>query len=231
MRTPRPTRLPLLLCLATPLCAQTHRPPTPAPQPLPATAPTSSVAPAPPTPAESPARPATVTYTDGQLTVKADNSSLNQILGRIAQLTGVVITGGVTDERVFGSYGPAKLSQVLNDLLDGTSSNMLFIAATEDKPAQLILSSRNGGPTPPSPVAARAQQSPPSRPVYPPPPPDESYNPATQPPPPTPRPSAAEAQPSPSSQSNDSTQQSPNGVKTPQQIYNELMRLRQQQQK
>ena len=232
-----------LLLLTVTLHGQS-RPAAPSPQNLqtiPVTAPTDSP-PAPLPPAQSPPRRATVSYANGQLTVSASNSSLNQILREISRLTGVKITGGVAEERVFGDYGPAQPADVLGTLLDRTGSNMLFTASEADKPAELILSPRTGGVTPPNPNAAHfddtadddsprptpppapqpvesqsqpARQNPVAAPIQPP-PPDNNTNAAPQQP---------AAQPADSGQ-----QQSPNGVKTPQQIYDELMRLRRQTQ-
>jgi hypothetical protein len=96
---------------------------------------------------------ATVTYAAGLLNVRADNSSLNQILRAIARLTGMTITGGVTDERVFGNYGPAEPSTILATLLDGTGSNMLLREGPNNTLAELVLTPRAGGATPPNPNA------------------------------------------------------------------------------
>lgn len=125
--------------------------PTPNTQPAPiAAVPTAAVAPSAPS---TPPHRATVTYAAGLLDVRADNSSLNQILRAIGNLTGMKITGGVTDERVFGNYGPAEPSTILATLLDGTGSNMLLRESADNAPAELILTPRNGGPTPPNPNA------------------------------------------------------------------------------
>jgi hypothetical protein len=240
MHTPRPVRLTLLLTLAAPLCAQTPRP-TQYPTSLPATAPTSPQPEEKPTPAQSPANRAKVTYTDHQLTITADNSSLNQILHEVSQVAGVTITGGVAEERVFGSYGPDTPQQVLNQLLDGTNCNVLFVAATADERAQLILSPRNGAPTPPNPNAQQANENADAddQPVNPPEPPplEPESRPAlapnagtssgAAPVPQTGTQNGTQANPS---NSGDSSDQSNNGVKTPQQIYDQLMKLRQQQQ-
>jgi len=154
-------------------------------------------------------QPAHVTYTDGQLTVTASNSSLTQILRDIAHETGMKITGGVADERVFGQYGPAAPAKVLNALLDGTGSNMILVHATAATPAELVLTPRQGGVTPPNPNAYH-DDLPPPRPQYPIAPQPEGNlrgEPANTAPP-----------------------RSPNEVKTPQQIYEQLERMRQQQQ-
>ncbi|MEO6816178.1 MAG: hypothetical protein ABI177_05705 [Edaphobacter sp.] len=158
--------------------------------------------------APPPQQAAHVTFANGQLTVAASNSSLNQILRDIARETGMKITGGVTDERVFGHYGPAVPSKVLGDLLDGTSSNMLLMHATAATPAKLVLTPRLGGVTPPNPNAYH-EDPPEPRPQYP----------ITPEPPVNPR-GPANAEPA----------RSPNDVKTPQQIYEQLERMRQQQQ-
>jgi hypothetical protein len=181
----------------------------------------------PPTPEQLPPHPASVTYLDGLLTISANNSSLNQILRDISRETKTKITGGVVDERVFGEYGPASTEQILNTLLDGTGSNMLFVQSSGAAPAELILTSRGGGPTPPNPNAAaevereqriqeeiskqsiRPEQSP------------ERY--------PSPERPNTPTEGSPASNSADE-QQSPNGIKTPQQIFDQLQKLRQQQQ-
>ncbi len=105
----------------------------------------------------TPASRANVTYANGLLTVSATNSSLNQILREISRQTGMKITGGVTDERVFGNYGPGSPATILATLLDGTGSNMLLVQSngvgSNPAPAELVLTPRHGGPTPPNPNA------------------------------------------------------------------------------
>ncbi len=102
---------------------------------------------------------AQVTCTGGQIAVRADNSSLSGILRAIANCTGMRITGGVEDQRVFGNYGPAAPATILATLLDGTGSNMLLQETAADQPAVLILTPRTGGPTPPSPTAAADEEA------------------------------------------------------------------------
>jgi hypothetical protein len=97
---------------------------------------------------------ADVVYASGLLSINADNSSLNQILREIARLTGMKITGGVRDERVFGHYGPASAEVILSTLIDGNSTNVVIRETAENTPAELILTPRNGGPSPPNPSAA-----------------------------------------------------------------------------
>ena len=249
MRLLTPIRLTALslLALSAFLHAQSRIPPPSVRYPqatpsLPPTAPTTTPAstspeapPTPVTPASSPAQRAKVSYTAGQLTVSASNSSLNQILREVARLTGIKITGGVAEERVYGDYGPAEPSEVLNKLLDGTSSNMLFIAGDAGSASELILTPRTGSVTPPNPNAARFDDNDDDsqRQAAPPVPPEAQSQPAPQNPVATPITPSAPNDPNttkPAPASNDSNQQSPNGTRTPQQIYDELMRLRRQQQ-
>ena len=131
-------------------CAQSALPPT-SPTILPTAAPVTA-----PLPITAPVRvgvPAKVKYADGKLEVTADNSSLNQILREIGRLTGMTISGGVTEQRVFGTYGPAAPAEVLGDLLQGTGSNMLLHESSSSAPPELILSPRVGDVTPPNPNA------------------------------------------------------------------------------
>jgi hypothetical protein len=197
----------------------------PASSTLPAAQPTiPPPPPIPPTPSQLPPTHAQVTYTGGTLSISASNSSLNQILREISRETGIKISGGVADERVFGQYGPDAPSQILSALLDGTGSNMLLVNGNGDAPAELILTPRQGRPTPPGPNTPGS---------------DETHNPANAEPPetqseqpspdqsrPVANPPVTPGTPDPAAATTDP--QSPNGVKTPQQIYDQLQRLRQQ---
>jgi len=180
------------------------------------------------TPAQEQPKHAQIALANGILSVTADNSSLNQILRQISRETGIKIVGGVTDERVFGKYGPATPDQILAELLDGTGSNMLLVARDGATPAQLILTPRQGGPTPPNPNAQAfddkpdAQTQPASEAA----PSSTVEAPAARNGPTTP---VTPVTPDSAAPTDASQPDSPNGVKTPQQIYDQLQRLRQQQ--
>jgi hypothetical protein len=219
------------IAFAASLPAQSPRPPqasTQTPSNLPATpATTPDPPPVPLTPSQRPPQRARVTYADGTLSVAADNASLNQILRQIAADTGMKITGGVAEERVFGQYGPDSPAQVLAALLHGTGSNMILVHHEGDATSELILTPRQGGPTPPNPNAAAFRDRPepedtPSQVVQPPPYAQPQSNPVIPP--------ANAGAPNGAAPSNSAQPESPNGVKTPQQIYEQLQRMRQQQQ-
>ena len=244
-RNPSVPGVVLVLLAAFALSAQAQQKPSAT---LPATPPTS-LAPAPaPVPQATPvppAEPASITYNNGTLTVKTQNSSLNQILREISRKTGMSITGGVSEERVFGTYGPAPAGEVLRQLLDGTKSNMLYQEATATAPAHLTLTVRQGAVTPPNVFSAAADRSGNNEdePVI---PRSDAVRPGPQPGPsgygqPPQQPSGQQdgaqqpQQPPSDSSTPDSNtqqqqqQQTPNGVKTPEQLLQQLMQMRQQQ--
>jgi hypothetical protein len=129
-------------------------PPTTAPQPVPAPPQVTPLTATPTQPGTlTRAHRAAVTYNSGLVSINASNSSLNQILREISKQTGMKITGGVRDERVFGHYGPATLSDILITLIDGTGTNLVLRQTASNTPVELILTPRNGGATPPNPNA------------------------------------------------------------------------------
>jgi len=227
---------------------------------LPVTPPTAAPASVPAAVAAAvPAQPVThravVVFSGGQLEITADNSSLNQILRDVSRLTGMKITGGVADQRVFGKYGPGAPAGILASLLEGTGSNMLLRESAAHTPKELVLTPRAGGITPPGPFAsgsdedAPASAASPSQPSAPPSP--QSQAPA-QPSAPQAQPAASQTQPAggftsapvvtpvnatgaapsvapPSPSTVPSNPQSPNGVLTPQQIFQQLQQMQQQQ--
>jgi hypothetical protein len=93
-----------------------------------------------------------VKYASGQLSITATNASLKQILSEVAKAAGIKITGEVSDDQVFGQYGPAAPQAVLAELLDGTGINILMVGR------ELTLTARHGGPTPPSPDSSHPEQ-------------------------------------------------------------------------
>ena len=186
--------------------------PTPAPQP-PAASPQPQPAPAAaetaPSMLQQPAREAQIVFDNNSLSIHADNSSLAAILHQVAARSGMKIDGLGSDERVFGSFGPGAPRDVLADLLDGTAYNLVLLGdLSNGAPRELILSpATHAGAAAPSPApqvnadeASNEQESV----EVPPPPQPEQPAPGTTPPP-TP------------------------GVRTPQQLFEQLQRMRQGQ--
>jgi len=230
--------LSLLLCA----CAWSAR--SAAGQQLPAIPPTLA-APEPLLPIAKPVLPprhrAQVDYIQGSLKITADNSSLNQILGQIGNSTSLNITGEVADERVFGTYGPGDIAAVLTRLFDGFPINFLLRENSHRQPTDLILTPRDGGPTPPSAAdSAQTGEDTEDRPPdlaphldQPAQAPTPSAGPVLEGAPATAAPAKPAPEPGQSGAATPlpaptATQQSPNGVKTPQQIYDQLIQLQKQ---
>jgi hypothetical protein len=115
----------------------------------------AQVAPAPPQPVtpnwpinDQPA-PATIAWDSSGLRIDAANSSLRQILSDVSTATGAKVEGFGADERVFGSYGPGPLRDVLSQLLQGSGYNLLMIGdQAHGAPLQIVLSARQSGNAP-----------------------------------------------------------------------------------
>lgn len=124
--------------------------PAPTPQPLPP--------PEPPKPEQMPAVPPTVSYTNGQLTIVAPNSSLADILRAVKTKTGANfdIPPGAS-ERVVGKMGPGAPRDVLAALFNGTHFNYVMLGTTTDPNtvSQIVLTPKSGGETPPTVQAAQ----------------------------------------------------------------------------
>jgi hypothetical protein len=96
---------------------------------------------------QHPAKPAEVTISHGSLTIKADNSSLSQILQQISTSTGMKVEGLGSDERIFGAYGPGDSREVLLSLLEGSGYNVLMVGDDKGAPRELSLSQRSAAST------------------------------------------------------------------------------------
>lgn len=165
---------------------------------------------------DQPPEPAKVELNAGKLTVQAANSSLSDILRQISKASGMKIEGlqGGKDQRVFGIYGPGEPRDVLSDLLDGSGYNVMMLGQMPSGvPRQLALTSRTAPGA--APAAQQQGQTDNSQ--------DDSQD---------------DVQPTqyPDDQQNNFAQppQGPpemrNGLRTPQQILQELQRMHQQQQ-
>ncbi|MEI9969708.1 MAG: hypothetical protein WDM87_14200 [Terracidiphilus sp.] len=128
-----------------------HKKPTavvPAPQPAPPPAP---VLPPPPDwPTNDPPTAATVVYDSRGLFIAASNSSLAQILKDVSTDTGAKVEGlgadpRMTDQRIFGTYGPGPARDVISHLLDGSGYNILMVGDRgQGTPRRIVLSAKGG---------------------------------------------------------------------------------------
>jgi hypothetical protein len=112
-------------------------------QTAPVAIPAPPVPEAPKWPVNEKADPAAVVWDSHGLRIDAANSSLHQIMNDVSTATGAKVEGLGTDERVFGSYGPGRARDVLSQLLEGSSYNVLMIGDQgQGTPRQIVLSAR-----------------------------------------------------------------------------------------
>jgi hypothetical protein len=75
----------------------------------------------------------------------AANSSLSQILKEISTQTGATLEGLGRDQRIFGIYGPGPARDVITQILDGSSYNVLMVGDSgQGTPRQIILTPQPG---------------------------------------------------------------------------------------
>ncbi|MGH9511018.1 MAG: hypothetical protein ACRD2U_02665 [Terriglobales bacterium] len=84
-----------------------------------------------PTAVMPPAPAAHVTYTNGQLTVMAENVPLKDVLNEIGKKTGatIEIPNGSATEPIFANIGPGSVRDVLVALLNGTKFNYVMLGS------------------------------------------------------------------------------------------------------
>ena len=172
-------------------------------------APVQPAAPPPPDwPANDKAQPPSVAWNGRDLTIAAANSSLDQILHEVSTATGLKVEGyqsasGSSDQRIYGSYGPASARVVLGQLLDGSGYNVIMVGDRgAGTPRELLLTSQAKAAQPGAAHPAAQQNN--------------EDEPAEEP-----EPAPVENQPPTAL---------PPGVRTPQQMRQELMQRQQQQQ-
>lgn len=116
------------------------------PKPVPAAVVTPPPAPLPP--AQQAAQPAKIDFSQGALSIDAQNSSLTQILNQVSRQTGLEIQGIDHDERIYGKYGPDTVANTLTDLLDGSGYNYVMIGGGNGSPpTKLMLTPGSGTAT------------------------------------------------------------------------------------
>jgi hypothetical protein len=139
------------------------------------------------------------------------------------------VTGGVPEEPVYGTYGPGPAQEVLPRLFDGMAVNMMLVNEGASRPKELLLTQRVGSASPVQarPIAENEQGLGHGRPGF------GASQPqgASQAAPPAPVETPAEGSNGtpPASDAGGQTQQ-PTGVRTPEQIFEELRKRQQQQQ-
>lgn len=204
-------------------------------------------APAPPPTLEQTAPTAPrITYQNGQLSIDAHNSTLSQVLRAVQVQTGasMEMPSSASSERVVTQLGPGQPKDVLNSLLNGSKFDYIILGVTGNPGAvqRVILTPRQNAGANNVNVAQNNNQVQNQEQVEDEAPPDEGVpandveaeTPAPeQPPQPPPggfrRPMMMPpGQQDPNQAANNGDQ--PNGVKTPEQLMQELQQMQQQQQ-
>lgn len=98
-------------------------------------------------PEQMPATPPEVTFSSGQLTITAHNSTLGDILRAVRNSTGAVVeVPANATERVAGNFGPGPARDVLSSLLNGSHFNYVLLgsATSADALERVILTVKSG---------------------------------------------------------------------------------------
>jgi hypothetical protein len=205
----------LFLLAALPGFAQNAAPAAAAQQPL-----------APNTPANSPPQPPSVTYQNGLLTIRAENSTLASVLDEVQSKTGAQIQTppSAANERVVIQEGPAPPRAALISLLQGSGFDYIILGSPRDPQAvdRVVLtphvaSVATAQPAYSSPYGRSAEQNSEQ---------NEDQQGATEAPTmPVPVPQAPPAVAAPPRQQQPG--QTANGLKTPEQLLQELQQIQQ----
>lgn len=190
----------------------------------------------PPTLEQLPAQPPQVSYLNGQLTIISRNSTLGDILHAVARQTGadIELPPGAGAERVAGRMGPGPARDVLAELLNGSRYDYVMVASAANpgslQHVMLTPKTSGAGSSPqPAPAAAYQPQAAPSENDMPP----EATADQQEIAPDDSTPDQPPSAPPPEINDEDNAQsagQPTTGVKTPQQLLQELQRMQQQQQ-
>jgi hypothetical protein len=117
--------------------------------------------------AELPPKPPKVVCSGNQLTISAENSTLESILTAVKGCSGahIEIPEGAANARTFEELGPGPVRQVLNALLSGTEFNYVIESsdASPDKVDTVLLSVRKKDLPPGSPAPAELAAMTPAR--------------------------------------------------------------------
>jgi hypothetical protein len=198
-----------------------------------------------PTPAQLPPTPARVSMRDGLLTIEANNSTLADVLAGVRRETKAAIDlpAGASGERVVANLGPGTPQNVLAALFNGSRFDYIILGSQDQPEAvqRVILRAKSGPEPAPNAVATNGNvansvnrapqpaeveqnddndQGAPAEEA-----PDESNNQQQQQQPPQQEIDGEQQQ----GQQQNPQQQQP-GVKTPEQLLEELRQMQQQQQ-
>jgi hypothetical protein len=138
----------------TPKAHPTHKAKKQQPAPLPPPLPSGPQGPVPQIPLDAiPAVAPQVSYQNGMLTIAAPNSTLGDILRAVRKQTAAEIEIPTTaNERVVTRLGPGPAREVIAELLNGSRFNYILLGSPEDASAlvRVVLVAKTGPDTPSS---------------------------------------------------------------------------------
>jgi hypothetical protein len=135
-------------------------------QPVQSPVPSTASSPVPVPPEQMPASSPEVQFHHGQLTIRASNSTLGDILRAVRKETGASVdVPGSATERVVGQFGPGPARDVLASLLNGSDFNYVLLGSAENSAAldRVILTSRSGVNDQPVQTASASPQNQPNQ--------------------------------------------------------------------
>ncbi|MGA2961137.1 MAG: hypothetical protein ABSD96_05645 [Candidatus Korobacteraceae bacterium] len=114
-------------------------------------------------PAETAAQPPKVTYSDGLLGIRAENSTLGDVLKAVQSATGASIDSpGFASERVYVNLGPGEPRDILASLLNGSRYDYILLGSQQqpNSVARVMLTVRQTSHEQPVVSSTAAVQSP-----------------------------------------------------------------------
>jgi hypothetical protein len=193
-------------------------------------------------PAQKAATQPQVTFSDGLLSIRAEDSTLGDVLRAVQDATGASVESpGFASERVYVTLGPGKPRDILASLLNGSRYDYILLGSQQQPVARVMLTVRQNSREQPGAPVAVARPTPPPAPAAnsdenetPDEPPDRQAAAPNQPSPPvsgqplTPNAPGMVGQPQPGLPANGLQ---PNGQpRTPEQMLQQLQQQQQQQQ-
>ena len=189
--------------------------------------------PVPSTPANMPPQPPDVTYQNGLLTIRAENSTLADVLTQVKNKIGaqIQVPPGASMERVVVQEGPAPPRTALASLLNGSGFDFVIVGSMQDPQSveRVMLTPHVQSAASPQPAytARRSQPAPEYQGN------EEEQNTSeepTMPVPPQPAVNQPGTRPGQAQQPGQESGQTNNGPKTPEQLLQELQQIQRGQQ-
>jgi hypothetical protein len=187
-------------------------------------------------PSQLPANAPRVSYSNGELLIVAENSSMADVISGIRSATGIVIetVGAPSSERIAAKIGPAPVRDVILSLLQGSHYDYAILSSATDpaRVARVVLTQKSGTNTAQQQMAGQPRAQQPQQQIYEQPSADEEDdgNEGFAQPTPAPEPPPAQTIQVPQGQAQPNGQNPQDQTKTPEQLLEDLRRMEQERQ-